>query len=383
MNLDPNEALICAVLRGESPLWPEDRSAGLVDRFLERSKYHGVQALLNERLNGARNGPPVILNALHRQAITRTVWELCHQQVLTQLLSVLAKISIRPVIFKGTALAYSLYTKPMSRERGDTDLIIQQQDHVRAHDALTSLGYNLIAGIRGEFISYQASYALKSPERGTHLVDLHWRINNSELLSRLFSYDELRCQAAPLTGLCADAIAAGPVHGLLLACMHRATHKQNPYYVDGSAYYGGDRLIWLCDIHLLASCFTARQWHDFVKEAKRKGLCAVCLEGIQHARARFHTRIPEFVVAALEEPVATEDVAIYLSASKLRQQWIDFSTIDGVSNQLHFLRELFFPPAVYMRSKYPEARPSWLPWLYVRRCVGGIIKRLSASRQTP
>ena len=185
------------------------------------------------------------------------MWELRHQQVLTRVHAALADIGVQPVLLKGTALAYALYPDPMLRARGDTDIIIPSTERWRVHDVLTTLGFELDMGVSGEFISYEASYTFTAADMGMHNIDLHWRINNSELLSRLFSYDELLENAIHLPKLCPEALGVSPVYALLLACMHRATHKQNPYYVDGVAYYSADRLIWLYDIHLLAKSLSS------------------------------------------------------------------------------------------------------------------------------
>jgi hypothetical protein len=382
LNLDVTERLICAVLRGENPPWPEARGAGFAGALLKGSGYHGVQALLHARLRGAQSWPSFVVETLHREAISRAMWELRHQQVLTQALAALANIGTQPVILKGTALAYSLYDDPVLRARGDTDLIIRQQQRSQANDALIALGFVPMMGLSGEFIAYQSSYTLEAPNSGDHTVDLHWRITNSELLSRLFSYDELKRQAMPLPHLCGGAVAAGHVHALLLACMHRQVHAQAPYYVDDVAHYSADRLIWLYDIHLLSTVLSSTQWHDVVRLAKDKGLCASCLSGLERARACFHSNYPEFVLVALAEPGDKERPTTYLNSGNVRQQWMDFCAIDGLSNKLQFLRELVWPSAAYMRSKY-SGSAAWLPWLYARRACGGVVKRLNATRQTP
>ena len=377
------DELISAALRGEDVSWCGNNGAAFVETFLERCDYHGVGALLNEQLQDRRGWPTLVLDVLHSRALAQTMWELRHQHVLTGLLAALSKRGIHPVIFKGTALSYSLYTNPAWRARGDTDVIVPPQERVQADEALTSQGFKRSIGVSGEFISYQSNYTLKASGSGTHNIDLHWRINNSEVLSQLFSYEDLNSSAVPLRDLCPDAMAASPVHALLLACMHRAVHKQSPYYVNGAAYYSGDRLIWLYDIHLLASTFTSAQWQEFLNEARHKGLCATCLEGLQRARVCFHTSTPEFVPAALAQPGRSERVAVYLNASKLRRTQMDFRAIEGAGNKLRFMRELAFPSASYMRAKYPNAPTFWLPWLYARRAVGGVVKRLRTTQQTP
>lgn len=366
------ENLLCAVLR-EAPL-PVPGQVASDQAFLARGDFHGVQALLYERL-AESEWPPELRQSLRGTVIEQAKWELRHRQILNTTLAALAEIAIEPVLFKGTALAYSLYSAPVLRARSDTDLIIAPADVERADTVLTGLGFTRAMAVSGEFVSYQASY-IREQDGDSHALDLHWRINNSEVLAQLFTYDELRAQARSLPKLGPHALAASPVHALLLACMHRSTHKQNPYYVDGVAHFGGDRLIWLYDIHLLAGSFTDGQWNEFVRLSELKGLRAVCLEGFEHARACFHTEFPEAVVTALSDSGPAEPAALYLGGSRARQQWMDFRAIAGGGNKLRFLRESVFPSETYMRHKYPEARPDWLPWLYLRRAFGGVAKKL-------
>ena len=119
------EPLMCAVLRGEHPAWPDEgRDEALIDSFIRRGEYHGVQALLYERLHAAPGWPQDLLQALQRGTISGVMWELRHQQVVVEMLAALARIGIEPVLFKGTALAYSLYPDPALRTRGDTDFFV-------------------------------------------------------------------------------------------------------------------------------------------------------------------------------------------------------------------------------------------------------------------
>jgi len=366
---------MCAVLRGERPGWPEADDQALVDAFLERSEYHGVQALLYERMHDEPDWPPTVLDALHQRAIAGTMWELRHQQVVAEMLAELARVGIEPVLFKGTALAYSLYPGPALRTRGDTDLIVPLHERERVMDALAGLGFARTLEL-GELMSYQACLTREVVGGGEHTLDLHWKISNSELLSRLFSYEELREAALPLPGLSPHALGAGPVHALLIAGMHRAGHKQAPYFVDGVAHYSGDRLIWLYDIHLLAQAMSPAQWDEFLRLAGAKGLRAVCLEGIEQTRSRFATPVPQQVLDELGRPGSLEPAAEYLDARHLRRRWLDLCAHEGLAGKLRFVRELAFPPAAYMRERFPHARPNWLPWLYILRGLGGLRRRV-------
>ncbi len=365
---------MCAVLRGEHPAWPDADDPALADAFLARSEYHGVQALLYERLHGAADWPAAVLETLHRQALGGTMWELRHQQVVAEMLAALARIGVEPVLFKGTALAYSLFPGPALRTRGDTDLFVPPRDKARTLDALAALGFARMLEL-GELTSYQACLTREVPGGGEHTLDLHWKINNSELLARLFDYGELRRDAVPLPALSPHALAAGPVHALLIACMHRAGHKQAPYYVDGVAHYSGDRLIWLYDIHLLAQALSPSQWTEFLTRAEQKGLRAVCLEGIEQTQRCFATAVPAEVIEALARPGPVERPAVYLDAGHLRRRWMNLCAHDDLAARLRYVRELAFPPADYMRERFADARPGWLPWLYLRRALGGLRRR--------
>jgi len=361
---------------------PADNAA-LTEAFLERAEYHGVQALLHERLCHVDGWPAAMLQRLREQAVAQAMWEMRHQLVLAQVLAKLADIGIQPVLFKGSALAYSLYGNPVLRARGDTDLIISPADKARGVDALAALGFVRFTAASRDCSSYQAAYTLQVGGGGGHTLDVHWRINDSELLSRLFTYDELRQQASPLPALAPHALAAGPVHALLVACMHRAMHMETPYYADGVAYFSGNRLIWLYDIHLLAQALTEEQWDEFSQLAERKGLRAVCLDGFERARACFHTALPDRVLAALARPGPTESVSAYLNASIAKRHWLDFWAMEDNASRLRFIRELFFPSASFMRGRFPDAKVKWLPWLYARRVFEGVRMRFERSRRSP
>ena len=57
----------------------------------------------------------------------------------------------------------------------------------------------------------------------------------------------------------------------------------------------------------------------------------------------------------------------------------DFLALDCWSDRAVWMKELAFPSAVYMRTKYPDAADTWLPILYARRGLTGV-SRLMFSR---
>jgi hypothetical protein len=369
--MNETESLLCAALRGDNPAWPVAGDADFTAAFLERSVYHGVQPLFHylvEREQAiARGWPQAVLAECHWQAIAWTVWELRHQALLKQVLELLAGMGVQPVLFKGTALAYGLYPGPALRSRGDTDLIVSFVDRVRVAEALEGLGFVRDAGVSGDFIRAHAHFSLTEADGSSHRLDLHWRINNSPLLARLFTYEELWSRAQALPELGPYAFATSTLDALLLACLHRSGHNQSPYYVDNVAHDSGDRLIRVYDIHLLARRLTQDEWHEFMDLATRKGLRAVYLEGLGLAQTCFRTSIESAVIEGLARPGHPEPVVQYLESSAVRRLWLDFCAIDRWRGKLGFLTETLFPPANYLRQKYRDAGSTWLPWRYRHR----------------
>lgn len=375
LNIDE---FLCGFLRGEHSRWPDAAGETFADDVLARAGYHGVLPLVHDRLQrapaSAQGWPPRVLQACRDDALGHAMWELHHRERLTRVLTQLATINVRPVLFKGTALAYRNYPQAALRVRSDTDLLIAPEARAETAALLEALGFSKQLDAGGDFVFQQASFVSQG-EGGKHALDLHWRISNLELWSRLFSYQELLGRACALPQLGAAAWAAGPVDALLLACMHRATHERAPYYCDGRAYYGGDRLIWLYDIHLLVGGLSPQDWDDVIGRAREKGMLAVCLAGLERARARFGTAVPEPVMAALRPQGKPEALARYLLSGALRQRWLEYCAIAGLGNKVGFLVDSVFPPASYMAQKYSQAQTCWLPWLYLRRVIGGVLRR--------
>jgi hypothetical protein len=370
--------LLCAVLREEGRTLPWGYAADIEPSFLERAYYHGLSPLLFEYLRHFSGWPSTLVEATHRTVTAGIFWEVGHHRLLGDVLDQLAAASIRPILFKGTALAYGVYANPVWRTRADTDLIVQEKDRRRTGEILSGLGFQRATGVTGEVISYQESYSISDVGGGRHVIDLHWRINNSEFLSRMFSYEELAEYGQTLPRL-HGAIAAGPVHALLLACMHTATHRQIPYYVNGAAHYGGDRLIWLYDIHLIARSLSPSQWKNVAEIAAAKGLRQTTRECLELATRNFGTPCPAEIRAELS--VMGEPAAAYMAAGAIRRGAIDFWAIDGVTKKTKFVRELLFPSQAYMREKYAVPAGKRVLLLFIRRIFEGLTKRFAIKRK--
>ena len=380
--MDNIERLICDILRRVPTHWRGGDDADAVAEFLGAARYHGVLPLLHEEFRGRTDigsWPNEILSACRNAALAQAMFELAHRAEIARVLEGLTSVGVAPLLLKGTALAYTLYPSAALRPRADTDVLIPARSRNETEHALDRLGYAKGAGVEGEHISSQASWSRTDHLAATHHLDIHWRINNSQILAKALDYDELVGRAAPLPALGHNAYGLAPVHALLFACIHRAGHANAPYYVNGIAHLGGDRLIWLYDIHLLVVSMSADELVEFAELAASKEIKAICLAALRRTGECFATPIPTDVAEMLNAAGCIEASARYLSGGRARQMLGDFLAFDRWSDRAAWVKEHAFPSADYMHSKYPDARDTWLPVLYARRALTGVA-RLTFSR---
>jgi hypothetical protein len=393
----PPLPLICALLRGESPAWPAGLASsddGRIGAFLATARTHGVTPLLDARFvrsdgpssnlpggdgtsgSGTCGWPDAIRRACHDEALAQTAHELARGRELARVLAAFTAAGVAPLILKGAALAYSHYPSPALRPRGDTDILVPPAAATLSERVLRELGYTRGGGVSGDLVSYQAAWSRTDPIGQVHHVDVHWRISNSQILAKALTYDELagRAQAVPALG--PHARVPAPVDALLFACMHRAGHVNVPYDAVDETFIGGDRLIWLYDMHLLVGAMSVPELEDFVRRATAKRLKTICLDALERTRECFATPIPQAVLAGLQPAGIAEPSARYLTGRRGWQMLGDFLALDGWSTRLQWLKELGFPAPDYMHRKYSDATICWLPVLYARRAASGLRKAL-------
>jgi hypothetical protein len=114
--------------------------------------------------------------------------------------------------------------------------------------------------------------------------------------SRILPWERLAAEARPCAAFDTGATVLSPPHALLLACLHRVAHHFDP-----------PTLIWVYDIHLLASSMSEDETARFVRLAVDGGLAAICARGLGLAQHHFRTTLPaafDHLVPAGDEPLA-------------------------------------------------------------------------------
>ena len=300
---------------------------------------HGVAGLLLETApmsQPALAPQRVVLMGLARQDAVR---DMAATLEVRRVLDILDEAGIASLVLKGTALALWLYREPWHRARSDFDLLVPDKAAAKTVvDLLLAQGYGLITAVTPDIADgYEVAL-----QRGDGIViDLHWRLLNTAVLARALSWQELDADAIALPSLHPSARGLGQVHALCHALLHRVTNL---------AKGDGNRLIWLFDVHLLASRMGAQEWSAFLRLCADKGIAMPSLHGLRATRAALGTPVPAEVETALDSLAVAESWQL----DGIDQGAIDRSHLASLSwkeKPIWLWRKLLPSPA-FMRYRY-------------------------------
>jgi hypothetical protein len=367
---------LAALLNGASVPWT---ALGVTPAgFLGACNEAGLTGLVHQVLSqdsGSRDWPEEVREDVARQARIDAAQELLRQQEGISTLDELASAGVMPILLKGTSLAYSVYAAPSFRPRVDTDLLIRCEQVDQARRVMTGLGFNAAVNSGGERLFAQFQFWKQDRHGVEHVFDFHWKISTQSMFADVLTYDELVAAAVGVPALGRHALGASPLHALLLACIHPAMHHRN-----------ADHLLWMYDIHLLASRLSDAQFDRLAEVAVAKQVAAICAHELARARSRFSFRVPPRVMARLAARTG-EPSAAYLRPGR---QWIHelISNMQGLPrwrDRLGLLREVVLPSPCYMLTRYGIAATAsrsapLLSGLYLHRILRGIQRILAGQK---
>lgn len=314
----------------------------------------GVQPLLRESPS-FDDWPESVKSAIDQETKRQVAIAMMREHETARVVSALHQNGIYPLLLKGAGLAYTHYREPHLRPRCDTDLFIRKQDLVAVTNILVGLGYEKANAVSGELIANQCMFS-----NGTDQFDVHCGISMTQYFSELLTFDEADERSVPISVFGSRTL--GPIHALLLACVHRVAHHHNT-----------ENPLWLYDIHLLVSNMSRQELKEFANLASTKKVASVCRDGLRLTSDYFATQILE----DLWEGAAEDESAKFLQPDLTR---FDLLRLDlehlSFGGKLKLLREHLFPPATYMLQAYSQPPSILLPALYLHRGITGALKWL-------
>jgi len=341
-----------------------------VTGLIAAASRHRVLLLLGWALRAAgtvKDWPEELIDAFHRAERQAVIVDCVRQAALATALADLNAAGVRVMVFKGAALAHTHYPAPHVRVRADTDLLVAASEIPALDEVLGRLGYARQAETSGRLVSYQSHYHKIDHYGVAHAFDVHWKISNLQVLANRFTCQELWNVRVPLAALGPSAVTIDDVHALLLALVHRAGHHP-----------GSRNLLWIYDLHVLASRLTPEEIWQVQEIASARGLGQIAVDGLSLARDWFGTAAVDRVIDALRaRGPHQEDARVirgpWTQAGVLR---LDLDALPTWRARCRLIREHLLPPASYMRARYGVRSNFLLPGLYLWRAVLGTPKWL-------
>jgi hypothetical protein len=157
-----------------------------------------------------------------------------HRAELSAALVTLRLAGVVPILFKGAALAYTVYPDPACRPMGDLDLWVTAESMPAARAALLSAGYSEHEK-DDRPLAIQAQMAgevqLVGRKAGQGLIELHWGAFAGEWLRRTADVDhrEIFCRARATRIAGHEAWIMAPEDAAIQLAVHLAVNHQMAY----------------------------------------------------------------------------------------------------------------------------------------------------------
>ena len=375
----PETSWVIHALRGEADWPPANTKGDPSERIMASAERNYVRELLHAKVRDRpiwHELPEELRRALTHSTRRSIARELFMEVEIVKDLDALAAAGIETLLLKGTALAYTLYPTPGLRPRCDVDLLLRDKATAdKAWGILAKRGYrrDKDAVVDGDFVSHQYSCARHVVPQAGIVLDVHWKLSNSNFFANKFNFDALYAERMPIPALGPNAYALSLPVALLHALFHRLNHVGNG---------DGERLIWFYDIDLICRNLSPDQWRGFSQLVAELELGPICLDGLNGATALYGTSIPEPVRARItpRQPGAYRQLA--LKHPGFRRILFELNSLGIGFAGLRYLRENLFPARRYMEKRFGATGYPTLAAAYVRRIWRGTHKQWRKRQQS-
>jgi hypothetical protein len=349
---------LCGRLRGED--------VPLSATMMALARHHRIHLVLAATASPGEL-PGLRATSLAAELREAVLIEMARLSMTRDVLNRLGIAGVDTLLLKGAGIAYTLYPFAHLRPRQDLDVLIAAGAIEPAERALLAGGWTRLNGQDSEPVTTQRHYALSGPAGFVEHLDLHWKVAIPQLFRDAVSFHELLSHSAPISVLGPHARTLSTTDALFIACLHRVAHHRT-----------ADSLLWLWDIHLLASGLTADERSQFVQLATRTSMRAICARGLESAFARFHTWDAVELIATLDLGLSEtpEPSSRFLSGDLNQVDLLrsDLETLPGWRERIDLLSGHLFPPAAYVQAAYPRWPKGALPLAYLHRIARGAPK---------
>jgi hypothetical protein len=288
-------ALILACSKGSITKDTRDTIANLLEKELNwdyvfrQAERHGLIPLIyyTLKITAPEYVPEDVLQRMNEIYLFSMKQSMIQVSELLQVIQLGKDHEIPVIPYKGTALSQQIYGDIGLRMSSDIDIIVRQQDAIRAKALLMSQGYTPGISLTPEqdkkFIRLRCEYDLYHPRRTT--IDIHWQFIPYYYLAPFKETDIWSgLRAISLEGR--DIFALSPEIQIIALCLHGAKHQ-----------WKGLRQIG--DIAGIIASEKDINWELILKIAREKRIERIISLGLRLAEELMKTDLPPNVSEAV------------------------------------------------------------------------------------
>ncbi len=249
--------------------------------------------------------PKEILDRLQSDFSAHARRNLFFTRELLKLLALMEENGIRAVAYKGPVLSASAYGNVVLRSFVDLDILVHEQDILRAKDLLLTRGFRTLTQLtkaqeevhlrsRG-----QKDIVLVRPDLPIS-VELHWRIASLFLFPLDSDLLWQRLGTITLGGANVSNLSAEDM--LLVLCVHGAKHSFK-------------RLQWICDIAELIRANPEMDWDQVTGRAAKLGSKRMLSLGLFLATNLLAVAVPQNVARSIDADPKVKSLAARVMTS--------------------------------------------------------------------
>jgi hypothetical protein len=273
------------------------------ETVLEWAGYHHVTSLLYHHLYpmGPSGVPPEVLQELRTRYRGIAARNLKLTLELLSLLEDLGEAGAPGVVWKGPALAYTVYPSPEIRAFADLDIIVRPEDRHRARTVLNQRGYRGSPEVRlneDELFSADCRDATMWNPETRISVDVHWG-SVPRYRASIANFELLWSESMTVTLHGSEIQVLAPAAHLLGLCAHGAKHRPFPWPAAK----------WITDVEAYLRAYPPEWWGPVLERAHKQGCLRMLLLGLALAEDILEASLPPSAAEALARHPRVRELA--------------------------------------------------------------------------
>ena len=335
--------------------------------LLVHLSYHGIIPLIYWQITQfpAELRPPEMIIARMREIFLKNN---IYYQILVRQLRVIQdafeKQGIHSLVFKGLALAWTVYPDFATRPSGDIDLLVKPELFLKAREVLIQIGYgyNFKRFEMFREICKAEEFFQQKDAKQPLTIDLHWNLLHYYGIHRDNGFGNIFGRAATVEMPGLKFRTLDRVDALIYSALHlMLNHPESR------------RLIWICDIAFLAQKMVEDQeWEVFKKRTAALKADLAVENALKLAKMWCNLQLPEKYrdFRGWLRPTSAQKTELAFAENKkgpdIRLKGF-LALIGSTPNKIPYLFKLIFPSPKYMQMVYPPSKTWLFPLSYIRR----------------